>query len=291
MSPISLAIIAYVWWGLVPIYWKFLQAFPAEELILYRVLFSAFFLAALIYRTKQWNAFLSIQKNRKIMLGLAASGLLIGFNWFLYVWAVNNGHIVDASLGYFINPLINMALGWALLGERLRKYQKAACLLAFLGVSLLVYFTQALPWIALLLAFSFAFYGLLRKQVKVETLPGTLWETLLLVPPVIFALAWLVGSEKAFAPAANSQELALLLFCGIITTIPLLAFAQAAKNLSLTMMGFFQFIAPTLQFLLGVFLFHEPFDMRRFFAFLLIWIGLGLFLFDLYIHTRKNRRA
>lgn len=288
MNPTSLAIFAYIWWGFVPVYWKLLKDFPAEELILYRVLFSAIFLLALIYHTKKWRAFLSLKENRKTIVGLLISGLLIGLNWFLYVWAVNNGHVVDASLGYFMNPILNMALGAFLLKENLRKWQKVASIFALLGTLLLVYFTGVFPWIALVLAFSFAFYGLIRKKVKVDTLSGTLWETILLTPPCFLVLLWLAATQQSYVPSANNSALIILTFSGAITTIPLLAFAEAAKSLTLTTMGFIQFISPTIQFLLGIFVFHELFDLPRFFAFMMIWAGLGFFLLDLYIYSQKK---
>lgn len=286
VSPTSLAVVAYAWWGFVPLYWKQLLAFSAEELILYRVLFSSLFLFPFFLPQKRRADFLLILRAPKILLGLLTSGALIGFNWYLYVWAVNSGHVIDASLGYFINPLMNVALGTIFLGERMRGLQKASLALAFLGVTVLTWSTGVVPWIALLLALSFALYGLVRKLLAVPTIPATFFETLILALPCAAALAWMVESGSSHGLNANNQEWMILIFSGAVTTIPLLAFAEAAKSLPLSVMGFFQFISPSIQFLLGVFVFREPFGLLQWFSFSLIWIGLLLFLAE---HSHRRR--
>lgn len=278
MNPTALAIIAYAWWGFVPVYWKLLQSFPSKELILYRILLSTVFLLPFFFLKSIGP---KIPWTRKNILGLFASGLLIGFNWFLYVWSVNHGHVVDASLGYFLNPLINVALGTLVFRDKMKNLQKIACALAALGVGLLVLHTGNFPWIAFLLASSFAMYGLVRKILHVPTIRGTFVETMLLTPVALLGLYWLWQHGYSHFPQATSKELWLLSLAGIVTTVPLLAFAESAKYLTLSTMGFFQFISPSLQFLLGVFVYHESFGGIQWAAFSFIWMGLLLFLVDL----------
>lgn len=277
MNPAFLAIFAYSWWGFVPVYWKQLLAFPSEELILYRVLLSTAFLLPLYWWTKKGQK-LSLTK---VGLPLTASGLLIGFNWYLYVWAVNHDRVVEASLGYFLNPLMNVALGTLLLKEKMHPALRWACGFAAAGAALLAFSQEAIPWVALLLASSFALYGLLRKQIGVHTISGTFFETLLLTVPAALVLSFLLYEEKSHFPQASSGELLWLLLAGIITTVPLLAFAEAAKKMTLSSLGFFQFLSPSIQFLLGVFYYQEPFATKQWLAFSLIWVGLGIFLWDL----------
>jgi chloramphenicol-sensitive protein RarD len=281
MSPASLAILAYAWWGLSPIYWKLLTAFPASELILYRVLLSSVFLMPFFFRGAKREALRRILLSPRTLLGLLASGLLIGFNWYLYVWAVNNGHLVESSLGYFINPLMNVALGLLVLGESMRRNQKIACLFAAFGAGILAWSNGAFPWIALLLALSFALYGLIRKVLAVPTIPGTFFETLVLSLPAGVALGWMYKSGLGHATSATAGEWVVLAFCGLVTTLPLLGFAEAAKRMPLSVLGFFQFISPSLQFLLGVFVYKEPFGLHQWLSFALIWAGLAFFLTDL----------
>jgi chloramphenicol-sensitive protein RarD len=287
MSPTALALLAYAWWGFVPVYWKLLHAVPAEELILYRVLLSCLFLAPIVWWRKQSGDLWQFAKSARISLGLFVSSLLIGFNWYLYVWAVNHDHVVDASLGYFLNPLVNVAFGTIFLQERMRRAQWGACFVAALGAGLLVWYTGKLPWIALLLAISFAFYGLLRKQLRVSTFPGTLWETLLLAIPSLIALLFLLKGGQSQALQGSTSMLLLLSLAGFITTVPLLAFAEAAKQLPLSVMGFFQFLSPSIQFILGVFVYNEPFSPTQWLAFACIWLGLGIFLLDSWRHSKK----
>lgn len=289
MTPASLAVLAYAWWGLVPIYWKLLIAFPAQELILYRVLLSSLFLMPFFLRGPRKAELRKLLFSRRSLVGLLASGLLIGFNWYLYVWAVNSGHVVETSLGYFINPLMNVALGMLILGEKMRRNQKIACGFAAVGALVLAISTGTFPWIALALALSFALYGLTRKMLSLPTVPATFLETLFLSLPAGIALAFLYKLGHGHAPSAHAGELALLLFCGIVTTVPLLAFAEAAKGMPLSVLGFFQFIAPSLQFLLGVFVFKEPFGLHQWLSFSLIWIGLAFFIVDLWKRSRATK--
>lgn len=280
-SPLALAVIAYAWWGLVPAYWKQLPGFPSAELILWRVLFSLVSVLPFLLWRKEFSSISAILRSRRSSIGLLSTSMLIGFNWSLYIWAVTNGHIVESSLGYFLNPLINMALGVVLLKERLNRWQSLAFLFAALGVAWLTYSAGKPPWIALLLAFSFALYGYGRKLLRLPTLAATSAETALLTFPALAALAWLHSRGALHGPEASLSEWAWMSAAGLITTIPLLAFAEAAVHLPLTVLGFVQFLSPSLQFLLGVFVYREPFTATHAAGFALIWAGLAIFLLDL----------
>jgi len=270
---------------LVPAYWKQLPGFHSGELILWRILLSSISLLPFLLYRNETSSIIQILRSKRLAIGCVTTSLLIGFNWSLYIWAVTSGHIVESSLGYFLNPLLNMALGTFLLRESLNRFQLLACALAFFGVSFLTWQTGKIPWIALLLAISFAAYGYLRKVLRFPTLAATFSETALLSIPALIGLLWLSGKGELHAPVASSSELAWLMLSGLITAIPLLAFAQAAIHLPLTAMGFLQFLSPTLQFLLGVLVYNEPFGKDRWASFAFIWAGLALFLFDL---ARRN---
>ncbi|HEY8280427.1 MAG TPA: EamA family transporter RarD [Bdellovibrionota bacterium] len=281
MSPASLAVLAYAWWGLVPIYWKQLSLFSSEELILYRILISAVSLLPVLVYRKELSKWLAILRSPSQALGCLAASLLIGFNWYLYIWAVGHGRVVESSLGYFLNPLVNVALGTLALGERMNGAQKTACALAALGVSLLAFQTGAFPWVSVLLALSFGFYGFVRKLLNLPTLAATFAETIVLTIPSILAIVWMSRQGLTHWAAAPASSLAWLSLSGIVTTVPLLAFTEAVKFLPLTFLAFLQFLSPTLQFLLGVLVFHEPFGLARCLSFGLIWVGIVVFLWDL----------
>jgi len=289
MNPIYLALLAYGWWGVVPLFWKHLAQIPSEELILYRILFSSLFLLPFLLPRSKQKILAALLTSPRKLAGLFLSGTLIGFNWYLYIWAVNHDFVVQSSLGYFINPLVNVALGTIVLGERMRPLQKIACLVAAIGVVTLSFATGAVPWIALLLAFSFAFYGLTRKLLNVPTVAGTFIETVILSLPSAFVLIWL--GESGVGITSTSREWVLLAFSGVVTTVPLLAFAEAARSMPLSVLGFFQFISPSIQFLLGVFVFLEPFAFSQWLAFILIWLGLGVFLADLARQRSRTKQA
>lgn len=284
MNGALLAVFAYTWWGLVPAYWKLLHQFPADELILFRILFSVAFLLPFAFSFKgfrQWSS--------KQWLGLFLSGACIGANWFLYVWAVNNNKVVEASLGYFLNPLLNVAIGALVLREKLNLRQRTSCILAGIGLLYLLIQTGSLPLISLLLAGTFATYGFLRKKIRVPTLPATFMETVFMAIPAfpIFLIYW--NAPQTHFHQATSWQWLLLALTGLVTTLPLLAFAEAAKRLSFSNLGLFQFISPSLQFLLGVFVFHEPFSSAKWTAFSFVWAGFILFLFDLYLVTENTK--
>lgn len=288
-SPLALALLAYACWGFVPAYWKQIPAFSAWELILWRVVFSALALLPALAWRREFPSLFALLRAPRSAFALIGTSCLIGFNWSLYIWAVTSGHIVESALGYFLNPLLNVALGTFLLKERMSFQQKLACLLASLGVAWLTWSAGQLPWIALLLAFSFAAYGLGRKLARLPTLPATTAETLILAPPAAFGLVWLHAHGGLHASVAGPGEWAWLSLSGPVTAIPLLAFAEAAVHLPLTVMGFVQFVSPSLQFLLGVLVYREPFSLEKAAGFALIWAGLAFFVVDL--ARRRARRA
>ena len=219
---------------------------------------------------------------------LAASGLLIGFNWGLYIWAVNAGHVVESSLGYFINPLLNVVLG-VLLGERLNRMQWTSVAIAAAGVLWLTFSYGAFPWIALLLAGSFALYGLLRKLVAVDAVAGLGVESVFLFVPALLLLGWLThASGTPWLAGWGTTLAALLVFGGVLTALPLVGFAYAVRRVPLSLVGLMQYIAPTMQFLIGVLVFHEAFDRDRAIGFGFIWVALALFMLD---SAWRSRRA
>lgn len=291
---IASAVAAYAIWGLFPIYWRLLAHVPALQLISHRVAWSWLILTVAVIATRQWREFRRAAVAPRALLVYFGTAILISINWLVYVWAVNSGYIIETSLGYFINPLISVLLGVVLLRERLRPWQWLPIGLAAIGVLQLTFNYGAPPWIALALAFSFAGYGLLKKTAPLGSLFGLTLETgILLVPALVFLLYTEATGSGAFLHAdAQAQPWSdVLLVCsGLLTTAPLLLFAAAAPHIPLSLMGILQYIAPTLQFLLGVLLYNEPFDRHRLIGFVFVWSAL-LILTVGGLLTRRNRTA
>ncbi len=280
---------AYLIWGLFPLYFKLLQGIPPLEILLHRVVWSLLFLLSLLAWRRQWRWIQQLLRQPRVLLGFGASALLLSCNWYLYIWSVNNGRIVDASLGYFINPLVNVLLGFVLLRERLRAAQWCAIALAAGGVLWLTWHSGSLPWISLLLALTFGFYGLLRKTARLGALEGLSLETFLLFPLAFGTLALLADQgQNAFSAASGSQRW-LLAAAGPITAVPLLLFAAGARRIPLSLMGLLQYISPSIQLLLGVWLYHEPFSAVRQVGFAAIWAGLALYSLDGLWRTWANK--
>lgn len=274
---IAQASLAYACWGLFPLYFKALQAVPPLELLAHRVAWSLVFVGALLAWQRRWAWLGPALRDGAVLRSFGASALLIAANWFLYIWAVVNDRIVESSLGYFINPLVNVLLAALVLHERLRRGQWAAVALAAAGVAWLTWQAGAPPWIALALACSFAGYGLLRKTAPLGALEGLAMETLILGPlavAVLTALAW-QGSARFVDAGLGTQ--ALLLAAGPITAIPLLLFAAGARRIPFALLGLLQYIGPTLQLLVGVWVFGEPFGASQAVGFALIWAALALY--------------
>jgi len=266
---------AYGIWGLLPLYLHLLTAVPPAQVLANRILWSLFLLLAVVVATRRVRPLLAVARGRVLAM-LTASAALIGINWFVYIWSVTNAHLVEASLGYFINPLLNVALGMLLLGERLTRLQAAAIGIAAVGVIIFAAGGGGALWVSLVLALSFGFYGLIRKVAKIDALGGLTVETLILAP---FALAVLAQANGAGTGAlGHDPRLTLLLvLAGPVTAAPLLLFAAAARRLRYTTIGLLQFIAPTLQFLLAILVYHEPIRATQLATFALIWLGCGLY--------------
>lgn len=271
------AALAYIIWGLFPIYFKALQGVPPMEILLHRIVWALVFLLIVLTSRQQWAWVPKVLRQPKVLAGFAASAVLLSVNWFIYIWSVNNGHVVDSSLGYFMNPLVNVLLGFLFLRERMRPIQWAAIALAAFGVAWLTWHAGHLPWIGLALAFSFGAYGLLRKTAALGALEGLSLETILLFPVAfgyLAVLAW--NGQNAFLLAPVSSKW-LLAAAGPITAVPLLMFAAGARRIKMSTLGVLQYIAPTLQLLLGVCLYGEPFGSERMVGFALIWSALVIY--------------
>ena len=289
-SGVIFALCAYTMWGLAPIYFKALADIPAPEVLMHRVLWSVVFLIVLISALKHWQKIKVAISSLKVLITLFCAGFLLAINWLLFIWAVNNGHMLESSLGYYINPLINVFFGRLFLGEVLRPVQKVAVIIALTGVAILVFNFGQVPWIALTLAVSFSTYGLLRKQVKVDSIPGLLIETLMMLPAAIIYLIWFAEVSGDFA--ANTSQLNLLLLAaGIVTTVPLLCFTAAARRIKYSTLGFFQYIGPSLMFILAVLIYDEVLDTARLITFGFVWLALVVFSYDSIKAYRAERKA
>ena len=276
---------AYAMWGFFPIYWKLLHDVPAPQLLGHRIAWSFLLLFVFILLTRQWADFRSRLNGRTLGIYLIAA-VLIGVNWLTYVWAVNAGFIVETSLGYFINPLLSVLMGVMFLRERLRPAQWVPVVIATIGVVYLAVVYGRLPWIALLLAFSFGFYGLVKKLAPLGSVFGLTLETGILFLPAVAYLGWTQFSGGAAFLHAGATLDVLMIGAGLVTTVPLLMFASAAKQIPLTMIGILQYLAPTIQFLLGVFIYNEPFDGSRLIGFSLVWLALIIFWVENYLAHR-----
>lgn len=277
---ILLAIAAYTMWGIAPIYFKAISQVPALEILSHRVIWSFILLAVLLHIGRRWRGTRDICRSKSKMLLLISTALLVGVNWLIYIWAVNSNHMLDASLGYYINPLLNVMLGLIFLGERLRKMQWFAVALATCGVAIQVIIFGSIPTVAIALALTFGFYGLLRKKIKVDAQTGLFIETLVMLPAAAIYLLWIADSATS-DPSLNTVTLNMLLICaGIVTTLPLLCFTGAATRLKLSTLGFFQYIGPSLMFLLAVLVYGESFTIDKAITFAFIWSALVIFSYD-----------
>lgn len=279
-------ITAFTLWGLFPMYWHLLEAIPAEEIITHRILWSVLFLIPIVFYYKCWGEVKEALSHPSTIFRSFLSGLLVAGNWYLYVWAVNSGHVLETSLGYYINPLMNVLTGAIFFRERLNKTQIFAIGLATFGVLAMVVAYGQVPWIGLGLATLFAAYGLLRKAVKVNALPGLFVETAMVMP---FAAGWLIWQAWHGLGALGHVSVGttfLVLCTGAVTSIPLLCFGIAARNLRLTTVGLLQYITPTLAFIQGIFIFHETVSAGRMLTFACIWLALIVYTLDSWRHVR-----
>lgn len=278
-------VLAYTLWGAVAAYWKMLVGVDPVELIAHRALWGLGAFAILVMASGQTGALRAALREPRLIGVMAVSGSLLAVNWGVFVWATTSGHLLDASLGYFINPLVSISLGTLVLRERLRRLQWIAIALAAIGVGVLTWRAGRVPVVALVLAFTFGTYGLVRKMAKVDALVGSAIETMLLAPvAAIYLVA--VRAHGAFGHADLPTHL-LLISTGVVTAVPLVLFTSAARKLPLSTVGFLQYLAPTGQFLLAVIAFGEQLAHERIAAFVLIWIGLAVFSVDLWRATRR----
>lgn len=267
-------------WGIVPVYWKLLRAVPAPEILAHRFIWTTLFLVALLSWQGRWPELMTSLRSRRALLFCLASGTAISINWLLFIWAVNVGRVLETSLGYFMTPLVNVLFGALFLRERLTRLQLIAVLLAFLGVLNLTFGYGKFPWVAVAICISWGFYGLLRKVSGTRPIPGLFLETTLLTPIALIYLLVMQRHGAAAFDLSRPTVAILLASTGIITGLPLVWFGHAARHLRLTTIGFMQYLAPSGSFLLGVFLYHEPFTRGHLVTFALIWIGLGIFTVD-----------
>ncbi|NOH69551.1 EamA family transporter RarD [Vibrio rotiferianus] len=288
---VLLAVGAYTMWGIAPIYFKSIAEVSPLEILSHRVFWSFFLLAALLHFGRQWRSVRDIIKNKTKMMYLISTAILVGANWLIFIWAVTSNHMLDASLGYYINPLINVLLGMVFLGERLRKLQWFAVVLAACGVLVQLIVFGSVPVVAIALAMSFGFYGLLRKKVSVEAQTGLFIETLVMLPAASIFLFFIASTPTSNMFENTWQLNTLLIAAGVITTLPLLCFTGAATRLKLSTLGFFQYIGPSLMFLLAVLIYGEPFTSDKAITFAFIWGALVVFSFDGLRNNRKSRKA
>lgn len=288
---VLLAIGAYTMWGIAPIYFKSLADVSALEILSHRIVWSFLLLALLLHLGRRWRGVIEVVKSKQKMAYLLVTSIVIAANWLIFIWAVNANHMLDASLGYYINPLINVVLGMLFLGERLRKMQWFAVLLASCGVMVQLIAFGSVPVVAIVLALSFGCYGLLRKKVSLDAQTGLFIETLLLLPAAAIYLVWIADTPTSNMTLNSTQLNLLLISAGIVTTLPLLCFTGAATRLKLSTLGFFQYIGPSLMFLLAVLVYGEAFSADKAVTFAFIWGALLVFSVDGIKNNRQVKRA
>ncbi len=271
---------SYMMWGVLPVFWKLVKDVPAYEILAHRILWSFILMGILVTFRGELAKLVEIFRDRRSMAYIGAGSVLITFNWFLFIWCVNNGHIVEASLGYYINPLMSVLLGTIVLKEKLEKRQKAAIAIAAAGVVLMVLVYGSFPFIPLALAASFGVYGLLKKKVALDSMAGLTVETLITAP---FALAFLsylnIGGSGAFGSTAVTTV--ILMLSGLVTAVPLLLFAEGAKQVKLSTMGFLQYISPTISLIIGIFIYNERLTQVNLIGFCFIWAALAVYSYSL----------
>ncbi|WP_341924012.1 EamA family transporter RarD [Nocardioides psychrotolerans] len=279
---------AYLMWGLFPLYWPLLEPAGALEILAHRILWSSVtmgLLVLLLRRTTQLRAFL---RSPRLLALLALSAVTVTSNWALYIWGVNNGRVVETSLGYFINPLVTVLMGVVLLGERLRRAQWAAMGVGLLAVVVLTLDYGRLPWLALALAFSFGTYGLAKKKADVGAVEGLAFETMLIAPLALAYVGWLVATGASTFGAEGAGHAVLLVTTGLVTAVPLICFGAAATRIPMVTIGLLQYLAPVLQFGFGVFYFGEDMPAGRWVGFALVWVALTIFTWEALRHRRRQ---
>jgi len=277
---------SYLLWGILPIFWKFLQGTPADEILAHRILWSFALVLIIIFAKREWGKFLALLRDRKSMAYIAACSIMITFNWFLFIWCVNNNHIIESSLGFYINPLMSVLLGTVVLKEKLNGYQKAAIFIAAAGVLAMIAVYGSFPWIPLALATSFGVYGLFKKKVNVDPTVGLATETLVTAPFAAGYIIWL-GSSGTGVFGASAAITILLLFAGVVTAIPLMLFAEGARNIKLSTMGFLQYLSPTISLIIGILLYNEQLTQVNMIGLGFIWLALAVYSYSVLKPQRK----
>lgn len=283
-------VIAFMIWGGLVLFWRLLDTVPASEILSYRVTWSFLFLIPMLALTRRWNEVRDALADKKVLIRIFASAMLIGMNWFTYIWAVNNGRILETSLGYFMTPLFNVAVGHLMLGERSSRLQIIAVGIAGAGVLWALIVHGQFPWVGVMLSCTFTAYGYIRKTVHVEALPGLFLETLLLLPLALGWILWLTLNEQGFLVQPTLRIGVPLMLTGILTAIPLVLFAYAARHVSLSTLGFVQYLSPTGSFLIGIYVFHEPFAASSMGTFACIWVALALHSYDSWRSMRLSHK-
>ncbi|RXJ98598.1 protein RarD [Arcobacter sp. CECT 8986] len=281
------ALCAFFFWGLVPIYYKQVMMVPPFEILAARVIFSVVVLIFLLFISKQFYTLQPIFRSMKKMKYLIIASLLISFNWFTFIYAISVNKIVEASLGYFITPLVSVALGFFIFNERINRLQKVAITLAFVAICYQLITIGNIPLIALGLAFSFGFYGMVRKKVEIASLPGLFIETIIMLPFAAFYLYFVYENSTSVFNTLDSYNMFILALSGLVTVLPLLWFNSAAIRLDLTTLGFLQYSGPTVAFFVAIFLYNEEVNINKFITFIIIWIALIIFSYDA---VKKRRR-
>jgi len=282
---------AYLWWGMVPLYFKALTHVPASEILAHRIVWSVLLLAILMRVRGRWAAALTALKDRRTLVTLLGTTVLIASNWYLFIYAIAEKRTLEAGLGYFINPLVNVLLGVVFLRERLRPWQIVSVTLAAVGVSYRTWAMGSVPVLALLLAFTFSFYGFLRKTVRMEALAGLTVETALLSPLAVAYVAYLMSQDRSFFIGHSPSTTILLVISGVITSVPLLWFTNAARRLRFSTVGFLQYLSPSLQCLLAVTVFGELFARTQWISFSFIWLALAVYSVDAWRAARGPSAA
>ncbi|WP_010531510.1 EamA family transporter RarD [Lentibacillus jeotgali] len=283
---------AYFLWGFLPIYWKLLKDTPPGEILAHRILWSFIFMIAIVLAVRKWRPFIQeckrILRDKKQLLGITLASIVISLNWLTFIWAVNNDHVIQSSLGYYINPLVSILLGMIVLKETLTRRQLFSFILAGIGVVNLTISYGVFPWVSLVLAFSFAIYGLLKKTVNISAMFGLTIETMIVTPIALIYL--LIIPDSSIEPDVMfTASGPLLIGAGVATAVPLLLFATGAKQIPLSMVGFLQYIAPTLMLILGVFVYDETFSGAHLMSFALIWIALIIYMASTYQKPKSRR--
>jgi chloramphenicol-sensitive protein RarD len=276
-------------WGLIPVYWKLIASVPATEILAHRFVWTTIFLSSLLTWQRRWSEVVANVRSRRALIYCLTGGIAIATNWFLFIWAVNIGHVVETSLGYFMTPLMNVLFGALFLRERLTRWQFVSVLLAMLGVLNLTFGYGRFPWIAVSLCISFGLYGLLRKKSGTAAIPGLFIETILLLPLAIIFLVYLQRSGALVFGRAGWWLSVLLVSTGVVTAVPLFWFGYATRHLRLITVGFLQYLSPIGSFFLGVFLYHETFTRGHLVTFVLIWIALAIFTAEAVMRWRTTR--